>query len=107
MFFIRQAQPDDAPRLLKLAKLVHSNNLPPDADAIRERVARSRESFRKRVKDKSERLLVFVLEDSESNSVVGSSIISPLGARPPSRTSICRRASASFSARTCKPARCT
>jgi arginine N-succinyltransferase len=82
MFFIRQAQPDDAPRLLKLAKLVHSNNLPPDADAIRERVARSRESFRKRVKDKSERLFVFVLEDSESNSVVGSSIISPLVGTP-------------------------
>ena len=45
MFLIRRAKMDDVPTLLKLAKMVHFINLPPDRDIILEKVAWSRNCF--------------------------------------------------------------
>ncbi|MEM7228192.1 MAG: arginine N-succinyltransferase [Planctomycetota bacterium] len=77
MFVVRQAVIEDAATLLKLARLVHSNNLPPDADAIRARIIRSQDSFSGRLVDSPDRLFVFVVEDTETGHVIGSSLIAP------------------------------
>jgi len=77
MFLIRQVTIDDAPALLKLAKLVHSYNLPPNPDAIRSRILCARDSFQGKIKDPSDRLYLFVLEDTDNGNVVGSSLIAP------------------------------
>lgn len=45
MFVIRQAVPDDVELLLKLAKMVHFINLPPDGDIILDKVRWSRKCF--------------------------------------------------------------
>lgn len=45
MFLIRRAKPEDVPTLLKLARMVHFINLPPDKQIIDEKVAWSRQCF--------------------------------------------------------------
>lgn len=45
MFLIRRAKVEDIPSLLKLAKMVHFINLPPDHEIISEKVAWSRNCF--------------------------------------------------------------
>ncbi|MEM8756618.1 MAG: arginine N-succinyltransferase [Planctomycetota bacterium] len=47
MFRIRRAKLDDVPMLLKLAKMVHFINLPPDKDIIQAKIVHSRNSFLK------------------------------------------------------------
>lgn len=46
MFLIRQSQADDRAIFLKLAKMVHFINLPPDKDVIADKIQWSRRSFR-------------------------------------------------------------
>ncbi len=75
MFFIRQAQPDDASTLLKLAKMVHFINLPADPDIIARRIAQSRKSFEGKARNKRERVFMFVLEDTDTGNVIGTSSI--------------------------------
>ncbi len=75
MFVIRQANLDDAPTLLKLAKMVHSNNLPADADILRTKLMRSRDSFTGKVKQPWEREFIFALEDTDTGNLVGTSSI--------------------------------
>ncbi len=45
MFMVRRAKVEDIPSLLKLAKMVHFINLPPDHEIISEKVAWSRNCF--------------------------------------------------------------
>ena len=79
MFIIRQANVDDVPTLLKLAKMVHFINLPADPDIIGTKIARSRRSFAGQLDDPTKREFMFVLEDVETGNVVGtSSIISAI-----------------------------
>lgn len=73
MFVIRQALPDDAPTLLKLARMVHFINLPADKDIIAAKISRSQRSFKGEVADPRQRQFMFVLEDTESGSVIGTS----------------------------------
>lgn len=73
MFVLRQAVLDDASTLLKLAKMVHFINLPADLDIIRSKIVRSRKSFLDQCADERERMFMFVLEDTESGNVVGTS----------------------------------
>lgn len=47
MFIIRRAKVDDADTLLKLAKMVHFINLPPDREIIVQKIIHSRNSFLK------------------------------------------------------------
>jgi arginine N-succinyltransferase len=80
MFVIRQALPDDVPTLLKLARMVHFINLPADQDIIAAKVARSARSFAGERIDESERQYMFVLEDTASGGVIGtSSLICRMG----------------------------
>ncbi len=103
MHIIRRAKIEDADTLLKLARMVHFINLPPDRDIIVEKILRSRECFKhvargepladdpktlrrsgtgdglKQSLSESE-LFVFVLEDSETGSLLGSSqLVSSMG----------------------------
>ncbi len=75
MFIIRQAVNEDMPQLLKLARLVHSFNLPQDKDALAAKLDRSQRAFSGSVKDPNGREFVFVLEDHESRTVVGTSAV--------------------------------
>lgn len=75
MFIIRQATIDDMGELLKLSRLVHSFNLPQDKDALAAKIGRSRRSFSGQAASEREREFVFVLEDTESRSVIGTSSV--------------------------------
>ncbi|MEE2973262.1 MAG: arginine N-succinyltransferase [Planctomycetota bacterium] len=75
MFVIRQIRVDDVPAVLKLARLVHSFNLPADRDSISTKIARSRRSFADRLEDPRERMYMFVLEDLETGNLIGTSMI--------------------------------
>ncbi|MBX3355270.1 MAG: arginine N-succinyltransferase [Phycisphaeraceae bacterium] len=75
MFIVRQAVIDDLPTLLKLAKMVHFINLPADKDIIGAKIARSRRSFAGQAKDPHERQFLFVLEDTETGAVIGTSAV--------------------------------
>ena len=75
MFFIRQAKVEDAPTLLKLAKMVHFISLPADPDIISAKIVRSRRSFRDQVDSNDEREFMFVLEETETGNVIGTSLI--------------------------------
>ncbi len=75
MFFIRQAQLEDLPTLLKLARLVHSNNLPADTDILRTKLQRSRDSFAGKARTPQDREFVFALEDSETGNLIGTSSV--------------------------------
>jgi len=99
MFVIRQAQTSDLNTLLKLARMVHFINLPPDRDVILHKIRNSRASFaRARGADPAQNggleaaparprggagaspAYMFVLEDSDTGNPVGSSaIISEMG----------------------------
>ena len=100
---IRRAKVDDATTLLKLAKMVHFINLPPDKEIISQKIVHSRNCFLKLANAKAEPepeplprsivgmgderssveglgvsaahadLFVFVLEDTESGNVLGTS----------------------------------
>ena len=79
MFLVRQATVDDASTLLKLAKMVHFVNLPADPDIVRRKIVRSRKSFAGEPDSPREREFLFVLEDTNTGNVVGtSSVISCL-----------------------------
>ena len=75
MFVIRQVATEDVTTLLKLAKMVHFINLPPDRDIIAAKVVRSRHSFGKQARDPRERNFMFVLEDLGTGNVIGTSAI--------------------------------
>jgi arginine N-succinyltransferase len=75
MFVIRQAHLEDAPTLLKLAKMVHSNNLPADADILRTKLSRSRDSFLGKTRSPLEREFIFALEDTDTGNLIGTSSI--------------------------------
>lgn len=76
MFVIRQVTVDDSSTLLKLAKMVHFINLPADPDIIRTRISTSRQSFGGRIENANDRLFMFVLEDTETGNIIGTSSIS-------------------------------
>ena len=79
MFLLRQATVDDAPTLLKLAKMVHFINLPADPDILKSKIVRSRKSFAGRAPSEREREFMFVLEDCDTGNVLGtSSLISAI-----------------------------
>jgi arginine N-succinyltransferase len=75
MFLIRQATPEDATTLLKLAKMVHFINLPADPDIIGSKIAKSRRSFDAHAVSERDRQFMFVIEDTDTGNVVGTSTI--------------------------------
>jgi arginine N-succinyltransferase len=75
MFVIRQVATEDVTTLLKLARMVHFINLPPDRDIIASKVVRSRRSFGRETTEPRERNFMFVLEDLDTGNVIGTSAI--------------------------------
>ena len=99
MFIIRQAKLDDMGTLLKLAKMVHFINLPPDKDVINNKIVHSQKSFQRTAWGEPvpewtptkivsglaqsvarSDLYMFVMEDTESPGCLGTSqLISRMG----------------------------
>ncbi len=75
MFLVRPATLEDASTLLKLAKMVHFINLPADPEIIRDKIVRSRKSFAGEPASPQEREFVFVLEDTDTGNVIGTSSV--------------------------------
>jgi arginine N-succinyltransferase len=75
MFVIRPAQPKDLPTLLKLARMVHFINLPADSDLLTAKIRKSLASFTGKAKSERERQFMFVLEDTETENVIGTSAV--------------------------------
>jgi arginine N-succinyltransferase len=72
VFVVRSAVDDDVPALLRLARTVHSSNLPPDPVALRDRVEWSSECFAGR-SGGDPAVYMFVLEDTTAGRVAGTS----------------------------------
>jgi arginine N-succinyltransferase len=75
MFIIRPAHPKDLPTLLKLARMVHFINLPADSDLLSTKIRKSLASFAGKAKSDRERQFMFVLEDLETENVIGTSAV--------------------------------
>jgi arginine N-succinyltransferase len=75
MFIIRPAHPKDLPTLLKFARMVHFINLPADIDLLATKIRKSLASFAGKAKSERDRQFMFVLEDTETENVVGTSAI--------------------------------
>ena len=74
MFLIRNAILDDVPDLLRMAKTVHSNNLPVNELSLRKIIENSTTSFAGEA-SLDQRQFTFILEDLESGRVAGTSAI--------------------------------
>lgn len=72
-WLLRQARTADLPDLMRLAKKLDSINLPYDESVILALIRRSQESFASRKQSWAYGQFLFVLEDTESGSVIGSS----------------------------------
>ena len=82
MYRIRGARPDDLGSLMELAKILNSVNLPHSRSALEEVVETSRRSFSGDCSEPFEREYLFVLEDTETKEVLGTSqIIAQHGTR--------------------------
>ncbi len=82
MFVIRDARMDDLPGLKALAAVLNTVNLPNDEGALRELLDLSVRSFTARVKKPQEREYLFVMEDTTTQKLVGTSqIIAQHGTR--------------------------
>ena len=74
MFVIRPAMPKDIPSLLRMARTVHSGNIPADPVALEARVSQSEKSFLG-TEGSEDAVYVFVLEDSANGNVLGTSCL--------------------------------
>jgi arginine N-succinyltransferase len=82
MFVIRDATPADLSSVHHLAAVLNTVNLPNDEGALRELLELSQRSFAGRIKDPLEREYLFVMEDTTSGALVGTSqIIAQHGTR--------------------------
>ncbi len=93
MYLIRRAKLEDASTLLKLGKMVHFINLPPDKDIITQKIIHSRDCFIRAASGATRRrrsrsqtsgmglaaatsgvdMFMFVLEDTETGNCLGTS----------------------------------
>lgn len=82
MFVIRDARTDDLAAVRHLAAVLNTVNLPNDDATLRELLDVSSRSFAGRVKNPFEREYLFVMEDTDSGRVIGTSqIIAQHGTR--------------------------
>jgi arginine/ornithine N-succinyltransferase beta subunit len=75
VYVIRDVQRADLPGLKKLGALLDTINLPDDEKSLLEVIDHSVRSFDARIRDPFKREYLFVLEDIESEKVIGSSLI--------------------------------
>ncbi len=74
MFLVRQSCQADVDQILKVARYLDTVNLPAKADHIAEIVGVSEQSFSGEL-DRADREFLFVLEDTESGEIIGTSMI--------------------------------
>jgi arginine N-succinyltransferase len=80
VLILRSIANSDLDPLLELAEILDSVNLPRDRDFLEERIALSLRSFSGELEDRRRGAYLFVLEDTDSGRVVGSSsIIAKIG----------------------------
>lgn len=75
MFILRSVQPDDLSDLFKLSNIMTFINLPPDEELISSKIDSSMRSFKNPSSDLSKNYYIFVLEDFETNEILGVSMI--------------------------------
>ena len=75
MILLREIQEKDLEALERFSQIPGFINLQNDRDVLREKVRRSRDSFKKLGSDPSERKFIFVAEDLSQGRVVGTSMI--------------------------------
>ena len=75
MFLLRQAHPRDKRRLLELARMLDSVNMPTTAREMDDAVRRSRRSFQGQIRDRARALYLFCAEDLETGRLAGASMI--------------------------------
>jgi arginine N-succinyltransferase len=81
MLLLRDAQPGDQAGLRALARVLDTVNLPDQAPALRQILARSRASFSGSLRDPLRRQYVFVAEDARGRVVGTSMVIAQHGTR--------------------------
>ncbi|MBL4637236.1 MAG: arginine N-succinyltransferase [Kofleriaceae bacterium] len=74
MYIVRESTPDDLEQILRVAKHLDSYNLPFDRESIRSILAASSNAFHSR-EEGEEGAFTFVVEDSETREVVGTSML--------------------------------
>ncbi len=74
-YVIREARPGDLDAIERLAALLDTMNLPRDRELLAALIARSVLSFRGGIPDPAEAAFVFVLEDREKSTPVGTSLV--------------------------------
>jgi arginine N-succinyltransferase len=75
MYILRSVQPKDLQALLKLSHIMTFINLPPDEDIISSKIESSMRSFKNPSSEYSKNYYLFVIEDFESDEVLGVSMI--------------------------------
>jgi len=74
-FLIRSVKEDDLEELYRLANLVYFINLPADREILKEKIRSSIDSFSGAIEDKFARIYIFVLENLEDQSILGTSTV--------------------------------
>ncbi len=75
MYILRNAVEEDLDQILELSQLKVFINLPSDRKILEEKIENSLRSFNKPSKNLEDNLYVFVLEDTETNRILGVSLI--------------------------------
>jgi arginine N-succinyltransferase len=81
-FVLRDARPSDLPAVMRLAAILNTVNLPHDEDTLRELLDVSSRSFNQRIRKPLDREYLFVMEDIDTGTIIGTSqIIAQHGTR--------------------------
>jgi arginine N-succinyltransferase len=75
MFLLREARPRDQRRLVELARLLDSINMPTTAREMGDSLKRCFQSFRGRIRDRARAVYTFCAEDLDTHRVAGASMI--------------------------------
>jgi arginine N-succinyltransferase len=75
MFVLREAHPRDKRRLLELARLLDSINMPTTTREMDDILKRSHRSFRGQIRDRARAVYLFCAEDLKSGRLAGASMI--------------------------------
>lgn len=75
LFLIRSVREDDLEELYRLANMVYFINLPADREILKEKIRLSVESFSGALIDKFAREYIFVMENREDGTLLGTSMI--------------------------------
>lgn len=74
-FLIRSVRMDDLEELLRLSNLVYFINLPENREILKEKIQLSLDSFSGAIEDKFRREYIFVMENLENHSLIGTSMV--------------------------------